>query len=1300
MSLHILKQLESALTGCMCADRHRLRRELNALQSLGRQGQAGVPGFQKRLGFLEEKIKSSQLLAQMRRASLPQVDYPPQLPVSKRMDDLRAALQNNQVIIVAGETGSGKTTQLPKLCLESGRGVYGMIGHTQPRRLAATSVAARLTEELGAQSGGQVGFQIRFSDTSTEKTLIKLMTDGILLAETQHDRWLDRYDTIIIDEAHERSLNIDFLLGYLKRLLPRRPDLKVIITSATIDVQSFSAHFNNAPVIEVSGRTWPVEHIYMPPDEQEQEGDLSRQVLGAIEEIFRLERKHKQDYRDVLVFLSGEKEIRDVAELLRKQQIPGLEVLPLYARLSAREQQRVFASHPGRRIVLSTNVAETSLTVPGIGYVIDSGLVRLSRYSVRSKIQRLPIEPVSKASANQRAGRCGRLGPGTCIRLYSEQDFQGRADFTDTEITRTNLASVILQMLSLKLGNIDDFPFLEVPEPRAIRDGFRLLEELQAVDAKGQLLPRGRIMARFPVDPRLSRILVEAAEKHCLTEALIIVSALSTQDPRERPHDKQQAADQAHRLHHHPESDFMGFVNLWTHYESQRQTLGSNQLRRYCQQHFLSWLRMREWREVHRQLLLMCQELKLPLNRDPATYEEIHQALLSGFLSQVSRRLDEGGYLGARARKYQIFPGSVLHRKKQPWILSAELVETSQLYARMNASIEPQWIERQARHLIKFEYADPHWEKTRGQVMASEKVLLYGLAIVEKRRVSYTRVDPLVCRELLIREGLAAMDINTRAAFFLANCHTISRLAELEEKTRRRDLVMDERRIASFYDERLPATVVDVASLERWYKGLPKEEAARLLLTDEDLLSEEAGSVDLNQYPRSLEANGLALDLSYSFSPGEEQDGVSAEVPVQVLKQLRQEDLDWLVPGLLREKCIALIRALPRQLRKHFVPVPDVVDRILPQLNQQDGSLRQSLARQLLRHSGVKLDPAIWDEVQLPPHLSMHMRVVDDRGRVLGSGRELEQLRDELGASVQASITRAGSGNFERKGLKEWDFDELPAVHEIGAGKLQIRAYPALVDKGDSADLVLLDSAYKAELASRQGMVRLLMLAGNQQVRYLKKELLKNPGKVLLLGSMEASDKLPGQIIMRAFAIACRIEEELPRTREDWDSRWESCKNRIISAAMELQELLYEILELRQQMIKILNNGGNNPQFAELKADVLQHLDALLGPDFILETPVKGLRQMPKYLRAVLCRLEKFPLQTAKDREWTRLLGRLWDQYNDRRQYFEKQEIASEKLDAYRWLLEEFRVSLFAQHLGTSVPVSEKRLQKAWQEIN
>ncbi|MDR0779846.1 MAG: ATP-dependent RNA helicase HrpA [Pseudomonadales bacterium] len=1297
MSLAVLDALEGRLDACLSRDRHAL---LGALRRLRRELREGKPGSGgAALEALQARLTASLAAVQARRLWVPAIHYPPQLPVSQRVEDIKRLLREHQVVIIAGETGSGKTTQIPKLCLELGRGVCGLIGHTQPRRLAASTVASRIASELGVAPGQQVGFQVRFTDTSHENTLIKLMTDGILLAETQHDPYLARYDTLIIDEAHERSLNIDFLLGYLKRLLPKRPDLKLIITSATIDVESFSRHFDAAPVIEVSGRTYPVELHYRPPAEQSEDLELPEQVVAAFDFIRQLERQKHQAYRDVLVFLSGEKEIRDTADLLRKQQYQGVDVLPLYARLSLSEQQRVFEAHPGRRIVLTTNVAETSLTVPGIGYVIDSGLARISRYNVRNKIQRLPVEAISQASANQRAGRCGRLGPGTCVRLYSEVDFQSRPAFTDTEITRTNLASVILQMLALKLGDIDAFPFLEAPDSRAVRDGYRLLEELQAVDTAGTLLPLGRQMARLPLDPRLARILLEAGKRHCLSEALIIVSALSVQDPRERPLEKQQAADEAHRRFWHPESDFWAFVNLWNYVEEQRQALGSKQLRKFCTSNYLSFMRVREWREVHRQLLLLCQELQLPLNHDPATYEEVHLSILSGFLGQVAWRLEEGAYLGARSRKYVMFPGSALHRKNLRWIVSAELVETSQLFARMNARVAPEWIEIQAAHLLRREYFEPHWEAKQGQVLGYEKVLLYGLTLVEKRKVNYGRVDPAIARDIFIREGLVQQQLRTRAPFYSANRAMLARVGEMEERTRRRDILVDEDTVFAFYDTRLPAEVVDTSSLERWYFRQPKTVAAALLLSEADLMRTALGHEALAQFPERLESGELKLALQYAFDPGQAHDGVSVDVPVSALKQLKAEDLDWLVPGLLREKCIALIKALPKSLRKHFVPVPDIVDKVLPALDATQGSLRSALARQLLRHSGVALPDDCWDEVSLPEHLLMNIRVLDERGQELGVGRDLQHLRETLAVKVQASISRAAGVEGEREGLTAWDFGELPAARELGRGSLRITAYPALVDHGDSVALKLFDSDYRARCATPLGIARLAIFACHQQVRYLRKELLQDPRRLPQLASLGPREQVLDHLLLRAYTLALGLDDEVPRSAEAFNSLLEANRAKVIDVAQALQKLLYQILERRHALLQTLAQRCNTLQHLPLKQDVEAQLARLIAPGFLLETPEQQLRHYPRYLHAIEQRLEKFPLQMTKDQAWTHLIQEFEQRYQERRDHCVRHEQLNRNLDEFRWLLEEFRVSLFAQQLGTRVPVSEKRLRKAWETV-
>lgn len=1225
------------------------------------------------------------------------IAYPPELPLSQKVSEIKQAIEQNQVVIIGGETGSGKTTQLPKICLDLGRGQEGMIAHTQPRRLAARSVSQRIADELNVKLGEEVGYQVRFNNLSCQSTQVKLMTDGILLAEIQHDPLLRMYDTIIIDEAHERSLNIDFLLGYLKNLLPQRPELKLIITSATIDLDKFSAHFNKAPVLEVSGRTYPVDIVYRPIAEAEDK-ELTDTIIVAIRELFVLERELGNKRGDILIFLSGEREIRDLAQALRKENFRNTEILPLYARLSNKEQNRVFQSHVGRRIVLATNVAETSITVPGITSVIDPGMARISRYSVRSKVQRLPIEAISQASANQRAGRCGRIAPGICVRLYSEDDFLTRPAFTDTEITRTNLASVILQMHALGLGDIEEFPFLDKPESKAVSDGVKLLQELGAINDKQELTKAGRLMSRMPVDPRLGRMLLEASTLSCLSEVLVIVSAMSIQDPRERPMDHQQAADEKHRLFKHPQSDFLGFIKLWQSFDEVRQQMTQNQLRKYCQQHFLSYLHMREWREIHRQLHLQCRELGLKANTLPAVEDDIHRALLSGLISQVARYHEELMYLGTRNRKFQIFPGSSLFKKKTKWILAAELVETNKLYARLTAQIKPEWIESVAGNLLNREHFEPHWEKRRGEVMAFEKISLYGLTLVEKRKVSFSRIDTVLCREIFIREALVVMQMNSKAGFYLKNCELIEKVIQLEEKTRRRDILIDEESLFDFYNKHLPEHIHNTRSLENWYRKLSKQESESLLLSEQDLIRNDSTLNNIDEYPDQLKTSFMALDLAYEFAPGKAADGISVDVPVSALKQLKDEDLDWLVPGMLREKCIALIKALPKQERKLFVPVPDVVDQILPSLKTvATGNLRFLLARSLSAKAGKPIDPQHWVNYQLESHLQMHIRVVDDAGKVLDSGRDLGALQDKFSEEIQRNIQRYAGDGVERSGITAWDFDELPVIHEIKHGNISLQTYPALLDEGDSVSLTLCDNAPLAELESRWGLVRLLMLTSPQQVKYLKRQLLQNKQKNLLMSHFGTQSEVQEQLIRAAYRNCFLGATELPRTHAEFESCFEEGRGNLVAVAERSEKELYHILQDHHQLQKQLKSfSGLNDR--HIYQDIQTQLDELLHADFISDTPREYFSEIPRYLKAIMERLGKYPRQIEKDKQLSALLQNYYSQYMQQYNLLLKQNTVSTELERFRWLLEEFRVSLFAQTLGTREPVSEKRLEKFWQE--
>jgi ATP-dependent helicase HrpA len=939
-----LKALSAQLDQCMVADQHRLRQRLARLKKTSNSSEV--------LKHLTAEFAKSQQQRRQRLDSLPIPDYPEELPVSERRTEIAKAIKENQVVIVAGETGSGKTTQLPKICLDIGRGVAGLIGHTQPRRLAARSVASRIASELKSELGHAVGYKVRFSDHTRPESYIKLMTDGILLAESQNDHFLNQYDTLIIDEAHERSLNIDFLLGYLKQLLPKRPNLKLIITSATIDTERFAKHFNDAPIIEVTGRTYPVELRYRPleaVDEEAKDRNIQQAILDAVDEAARL------GQGDVLIFLPGEREIRETAESLRKHHPLHTEILPLYARLSAAEQNRVFQTHKGRRIVLATNVAETSLTVPGIRYVIDPGLARMSRYSHRTKVQRLPIEKVSQASANQRAGRCGRVAPGVCFRLYSEMDFINRTEFTEPEIKRSNLAAVILQMKSLRLGEVEHFPFVEPPEQKMISDGYKLLQELGAVDAAQHLTETGKQLAKLPVDPRIGRMVLAAKQEDCLEEVLVIASAISVQDPRERPHEYQQAADEKHRQFKDERSDFLAYLNLWRSFHEQKRHLSNNKLRKWCKENFISYLRMREWHDVHAQMHSLITDMGWRPNQIEAGYTEIHRALITGLLGNLANKTQSQEYAGARGIKLYIFPGSGLFKKQPKWFMAAELVETTRLYARLIAKIESEWIEQVAGDLCKRSYFEPHWEKTPAAVMAYERVTLYGLVINPKRKVHYSRIDSVEARQIFIRKALVAGDFQTQAKFFEHNKQLVADIETLEAKSRRRDVLVDEQVLYDFYDQLIPDDICDGRRFEKWRKAAEEKNKQLLYLTREDLMHHEAEGASEAQFPDSMQIAGMSLKLSYHFEPGSEDDGVTVTVPLPALNLLQPQQFDWLVPGLLHEKICQLLKSLPKVLRRNFVPVPDFANACLRSLAVSDIPLIEALQQQLKKISGVEI---------------------------------------------------------------------------------------------------------------------------------------------------------------------------------------------------------------------------------------------------------------------------------------------------------------------------------------------------------
>ncbi|KTC21142.1 ATP-dependent RNA helicase HrpA [Pseudomonas putida] len=1291
-----IEQLLKNLDHAMIAERHRLRRQLHDLRK--RPDEAKLAQWAARV-----QASCDQVAA--RKASVPRIRYDDSLPIAAKRDEIKKVLAAHQVLIIAGETGSGKTTQLPKICLELGRGQHGQIAHTQPRRIAARSVATRVAEELGTPLGALVGYQVRFEDQSDANTLVKLMTDGILLAETQHDRFLERYDTIIVDEAHERSLNIDFLLGYLKTLLPRRPDLKVIITSATIDLERFSRHFNDAPIIEVSGRTYPVETWYRPlTSEQDEEGNrveddltVDQAILATLDEIAAHERSIGKGPGDVLVFLPGEREIRDAAEMLRKAQLRHTEILPLYARLSPAEQQKIFQSHPGRRVVLATNVAETSLTVPGIRYVIDSGTARISRYSYRAKVQRLPIEAVSQASANQRKGRCGRVEPGICVRLYSEDDFNGRPAFTDPEILRTNLAAVILQMLHLRLGEIDAFPFIEPPDGKAISDGFNLLQELSAVNRENQLTPLGRQLARLPVDPRLGRMLLEGAKQGSLQELLIVASALSVQDPRERPPERQQAADQAHAQWKDSDSDFAALVNLWRGFEEQRQALTASPLRNWCRKNFLNYLRLREWRDAHRQLSLICRDLQLSINKEPADYPRLHKAILSGLLSQIGQKTEDGDYLGARQRRFWVHPSSGLGKKRPQWLMTAELVETTKLYARMVAKIEPDWIEPLAGHLIKKNHFEPHWEKKRGQVVAFEQVTLYGMIVVGRRPVHYGPIDPQASRELFIRQALVGGEIQSRAKCLAANTRLLEQLDELEAKARRRDILADEETLYAYYEARLPAEIHQTATFDSWYRVTSQKDPQLLIMREEDVLAREASEVTATQYPDTLRIGDLSLALSYHFEPNHPRDGVTVRVPAPLLPSLPGERLEWLVPGLLEAKCIALVRNLPKALRKNFVPVPDFVKAALQRMTFADGSLPQALGRELLRMTGARVSDEAWAEAaaQVEGHLRMNIEVVDAQGEFLGEGRDLTELTARFVAASQAALAVPQSAKAQQP-VQAKVFAEVAQTAQQKIAGLSMTVYPALVEEGGTVKEGRFSTQAEAEFQHRRALQRLLLQQLAEPAKFLRGKL---PGLTelgLLYRELGRVDALVEDILLASLD-TCILDGEssLPRDGAGLASLAERKRGHWADHAERLARLTLEILKLWHGLQKRFKGKIDLAQAVALN-DIKQQLANLVYAGFVRETPGIWLKELPRYLKAVELRLEKLGSQVQKDRVWSVELSGLWAQYKARADKHAQEGKRDEQLVLYRWWIEEYRVSLFAQQLGTKVPISDKRLAKQW----
>ncbi|MEU4656785.1 ATP-dependent RNA helicase HrpA [Streptomyces sp. NPDC023723] len=1323
MSTHpapALGALAPRLTELSLRDAHRLGRRLEGARKIRKpEARAAV------LAEIEAEVDRAEQRIATRRAHLPTVTYPEQLPVSQKRDAIADAIRDHQVVIVAGETGSGKTTQIPKICLDLGRGVKGMIGHTQPRRIAARTVAERVADELDSPLGEAVGWKVRFTDqVNPEATFVKLMTDGILLAEIQTDRELRAYDTIIIDEAHERSLNIDFLLGYLAQLLPKRPDLKVVITSATIDPERFSRHFGDAPIIEVSGRTYPVEVRYRPLLEEDSE-DADRDQITAITDA--VEELMGEGKGDILVFLSGEREIRDTADALEKKKYRFVEVLPLYARLSHAEQHRVFQQHTGRRIVLATNVAETSLTVPGIKYVIDPGFARISRYSHRTKVQRLPIEPVSQASANQRKGRCGRTSDGICVRLYSEDDFLARPEFTDAEILRTNLASVILQMTAADLGDIEKFPFIDPPDHRNIRDGVQLLQELGALDPaqkdpRKRLTDTGRKLAQLPVDPRLARMVLEADKNGCAREVMVIAAALSIQDPRERPSDKQTQADQQHARFRDETSDFLAFLNLWRYLREQQKERGSSSFRRMCKQEFLNFLRIREWQDIYTQLRTVAKQMGIHLNEDDAPGDRVHVSLLAGLLSHVGMKDvkdagresgREGGkstarneYVGARNAKFAIFPGSALFKKPPRFVMSAELVETSRLWARVNARIEPEWIEPLAGHLLKHTYSEPHWEKDQAAVMAYEKVTLYGVPIVAQRKVNYGRIDPEVSRELFIRNALVEGDWRTHHKFFADNRRLLGEVEELEHRARRRDILVDDETLFDFYDQRVPEHVVSGAHFDSWWKHKHREQPDFLDFEREMLINEKAGAVTKDDYPDTWRQGPLKFRVTYQFEPGADADGVTVHIPLQVLNQVTDEGFEWQIPGLRDQVVTELIRSLPKPIRRNYVPAPDYAAKFLQRAVPLQEPLTTTMARELKRMVGVPFEATDFDWDRVPDHLKITFRIVDERRRKLAEDKDLEALklrlrpkaRKALSQAAAATAERQGGESLERTGLTDWTIGTLSRVFETRRAGQPVKAYPALVDDGPTANTVsvrLFDTEDEQAQAMWRGTRRLILrnipvnpakFASEKLTNQQKLGLSANPhGSIQALFddcAMAAADKL-----MADFGGPAWDEESY---RKLYDKVRAEIVDTTVRAVGQVQQVLaaWGAAERRLKAVR-------SPALLANLQDVRGQLDALVKPGFVTAAGLRRLPDLMRYLIAVDRRLQQMPTGVQRDTSRMAKVHEMRDEYAWLLEQLPPGRPVPQQVLDIRWMIEELRVSYFAHALGTAYPVSDKRIVKA-----
>ena len=1284
----IQQSLFSKLKDIMLVDQRRLSARIHGIGKIkSQEAQQAVAAE------IQLQIEQAQLRVENRKSAVKNpIVFPESLPVSQRKAEIQKLLSEHQVIVVAGETGSGKTTQLPKMCLELGFGNLGMIGHTQPRRIAARSVAARIAEELETELGGLVGYKVRFNDQISDDTQIKLMTDGILLAEIQNDRFLNQYSCLIIDEAHERSLNNDFILGYLKQLLPRRRDLKLIITSATIDVERFSKHFNNAPIIEVSGRTYPVEVRYRPVVEEDDQDQLQG-ILNAVDEL------QAEGRGDILIFMNGEREIRDTAEALQKQNLKHTEILPLFARLSAQEQNKIFHPSGLNRIVLATNVAETSLTVPGIKYVIDPGTARISRYSYRTKVQRLPIEPISQASANQRKGRCGRVSEGICIRLYSEEDFNSRPEFTDPEILRTNLASVILQMTALGLDNIEAFPFVDAPDKRHIQDGIKLLEELGAFEIvrtkageKRQLTAVGRQLSQLPVDPRLAKMLLCAVSQGALHEVMIIVAALSIQDPRERPQEKQQASDEKHRRFADKKSDFLAFLNLWCYLQEQQKELSKNQFRRQCQKDFLNYLRIREWQDIYHQIRLTVREMGLPINSEKAEYQQIHTALLSGLLSHIGlKEADKQQYLGARNAHFAIFPNSVLFKKQPKWVMAAELVETSKLWGRMVAEIEPEWIEPLAEHLIKKSYSEPRWSKSRGAVIADEKVTLYGVPIVAARPVNYGSIDPTVSREIFIQSALVEGDWNTKHKFFKENQRLVREVEELEHKSRRRDILVDDRTLFEFYDQRISTEVVSQKHFDTWWKKAQQKDPELLNFERSFLINDDAEQVSKLDFPNFWHQGNLKLKLTYQFEPGTDADGVTVHIPLPLLNQVEMTGFDWQIPGLREELVIALIKSLPKSYRRNFVPAPNYAQAFLSRAVPLEKPLLDTLIYELRRMTGVTVEAEHWNWEQIPSHLKMTFRVVDENGKKIAESMNLDELKFNLKDRVQESISAVADDGIEQSGLHIWNFADLPQCYEQKQRGFSVKAFPAIVDEKDAVGIKLFETEFEQAVAMQQGLRRLLLLNVPSPIKYLH-EKLPNKAKLGLYFTPF------GRVLdLIDDCIACAVDKLIADfggfvwDETGFEKLRDFVRENLNEVTVDIAQKVEQILSLNHALNQRLK-GKMDFTMAFAFSDIKAQLSGLIYPGFVQKSGYDRLPDLQRYLQAVDKRIDKLAQDINRDRAAMLRVEQVQQAYQQLLAKLPKSKPISDEVAEIRYMIEELRVSLFAQQLGTKYQVSDKRI--------